>query len=38
MRLNMPVLYQLINLGSPQWLVCPEDLKNTGLILSMKEL
>ena len=31
MRLNMPVLYQLINLGSPQWLVCPEDLKNYGI-------
>ena len=31
MRLNMPVLYQLINLGSPQWLVCPEDLKKYGI-------
>lgn len=31
MWLNMPVLYQLINLGSSQWLECPEDLKKNGI-------
>ena len=27
----MSILYQIVNMGSPQWQECPEDLKKYGV-------